>query len=289
MAVNRKKGRLVNYKVAIKANIISGTTTPSAAILNENDVRTIISHANTYLQNVNIELYLLNNQIYEIKEDKYFEFKMADEPELRRKNDVQNAINIYFAKNISLPDLTILGGYAALPSPSASSNRIFYSYFDHTAEDVQTLKNKTFLHEIGHYFGLLHTFQDSNNPDISKRELVTRGVGANCSAMGDQLCDTSADPFERLPLVTAYKCNDVAPADVSDANGEHFMPPVSNIMSYHQGCGNEFTEQQYQKMQASFAIRFSPASESQIASQGSNFVAIKGLDKKTYCAGFFLL
>jgi hypothetical protein len=280
------KARITNYKIALKVNIISGISTPAAAILNETDIRDIIAYANTYLQNINVELYLLNNQVYPIKDNKYVEFKINDEAELRRKYDVQNAINIYFAKNISLTDLTVLSGYATLPSLASSSNRIFYSYFEHTADDIQSLKTRTFLHELGHYFGLLHTFQDSNSPDISQRELVTRGAGSNCAFMGDQVSDTPADPFERLPISAAFKCNDPSPADVVDANGDSFSPATNNFMSYYQNCGGAYTEQQYLKMQASFSIRFSPAAEYQIAGQGStNFVSIRSLNKSVYCAG----
>jgi hypothetical protein len=280
------KTRVTNYRVAVKVNIISGTATPAASILNEADVRDIIANANTYLQNINVELYLLNNQVYPIKDNKYFEFKINDEAELRRKYDVQNAINIYFAKNISLSDLTVLSGYATLPSLASSSNRIFYSYFERTADDIEGLKKRTFLHELGHYFGLLHTFQDSNSPDVSERELVTRGAGSNCATMGDQISDTPADPFERLPISAAFNCTDPSPSNVLDANGERFSPATNNFMSYYQNCGSAYTEQQYLKMQASFSIRFSPAAEYQIASQGStNFVSIKNLNKSVYCVG----
>lgn len=281
---SRKQAREVSYKVAVKANIISSASATTAA-LSETDIRAIIANANTYLQNINVELYLYNNQVFPIVDDKYADYKVTDEAELRRKYDVQNAINIYFVKSITLRDLTILSGYAALPNSSNNSNRIFYSYFDRTNDDFENLKNKTFLHEIGHYFGLYHTFQDSNNPDITKRELVTRGAGSNCVSMGDQLCDTPADPFERLPLLYAYNCSQNAPSDLQDTNGDTFTPPVNNIMSYHQRCGNVFTEQQYQKMQASFAIRFSPLSEYQIAARSSNFVTVDAIDKKVYCAG----
>ncbi|WP_337040290.1 T9SS type A sorting domain-containing protein [Emticicia sp. 17c] len=280
------KARVTNYKVAVRVNVIAGTSTPETAILNETEIRDIISHANTYLQPINVELYLLDNQVYSIRDDKYFEFKITDEAELRKKYDVNNAINIYFARNISMADLTVLAGYSSLPSASASSNRIFYSYFEHSPEDVQNIRNRTFLHELGHYFGLLHTFQDSKNTNLLKRELVTRGVGSNCSTMGDQLCDTPADPFELLPIEAAFKCSNTSPTTIVDANGEPFTPPVDNIMSYYQGCGNVFTPQQYQKMQASFAVRFSPSVEYQIAAQGStNFLTIKSLSKDIYCAG----
>ncbi|RFS18415.1 T9SS C-terminal target domain-containing protein [Emticicia sp. C21] len=280
------KARITNYRVAIKVNIISGISTPAASVLNEADIREIIAHANTYLKNVNVELYLLNNQVYPIKDDKYFEFKIKDEVELRKKYDVQNAINIYFAKNISLNDLTVLSGYATLPSLASSSNRVFYSYFERTTDDIQSLKNKTFLHELGHYFGLLHTFQDSNSPVISQRELVTRGAGSNSAIAGDQISDTPADPFERLPISSAFNCTDPAPSTVIDANGDRFAPATNNFMAYYQNCGSAFTEQQYLKMQASFSTRFSPSAEYQIVGQGSsNFVSIKSLNKDVYCVG----
>ena len=272
-----------NYRVAVKANVVSANN--ASSFLSESDVRVIINNANTYLQNINIQLYLYNDKVYQIKNDQYADFKIVDEVSLRQANDVSDAINIYFVKYITLQNLTILSGYAALPSYSASTNRIFYSYFERTEDDFNNLKNKTFLHEIGHYFGLLHTFQDSNNPDMSKRELVTRGAGSNCVTTGDQLCDTTADPFERLPLIYAYNCDQKTPTDLQDVNGETFSPPINNIMSYQQRCGNIFTEQQYQKMQASFAIRFSPLAEYQITSRSANFLTINTLDKKVYCVG----
>lgn len=279
----QKKVRAINYRVAVKANVVSGTN--ASSFLSETDVRDIINNANAYLQNINIQLYLYNDKVYQIKSDQFADFKIVDENALRQANDVSDAINIYFVKYITLQNLTILSGYAALPSFSASTNRVFYSYFERTQDDFNNLKNKTFLHEIGHYFGLLHTFQDSNHADVSKRELVTRGAGSNCVTTGDQLCDTQADPFERLPLIYAFNCDEKTPSTLQDAHGSTFSPPIDNIMSYQQRCGNIFTEQQYQKMQASFAIRFSPLAEYQIVSRSSNFLSVDGLDKKVYCVG----
>ncbi|MER0440498.1 T9SS type A sorting domain-containing protein [Emticicia sp. W12TSBA100-4] len=280
----QKNARVItNYRVAVKANVVSGTN--ASSFLSESDVREIINNANLYLQNINIQLYLYNDKVFQIKSDQYADFKIVDEVALRQANDVSDAINIYFVKYITLQNLTILSGYAALPSYAASTNRIFYSYFERTEDDFNNLKNKTFLHEIGHYFGLLHTFQDSNHADISKRELVTRGAGSNCVSTGDQLCDTQADPFERLPLIYAFNCDEKTPSNLQDAHGNTFSPPIDNIMSYQQRCGNVFTEQQYQKMQASFAIRFSPLAEYQIVSRNSNFLSVEELDKKVYCIG----
>lgn len=280
---NQKHARTTFYRIPVKANIIY--TSNANNRLTDTDIRNIIQHANTYLINAGIELYLLSNQVYQVNSDRFSNFKMSDEAELRKQYDVLNAINIYFVKTITDQYETTLGGYTSLPTLSAVSNRIIYSYFDRTNEDYESLKNKLFLHEIGHYFGLLHTFQDSNNPDISKRELVTRGAGANCGHTGDQLCDTPADPFERLPTIAAYNCFQNVPSDLTDAFGDNYSPPTNNIMSYHQRCGHFFTTQQYQKMQASFAIRFSPSAEYKLINPSPNFISVKSFDKKFYCNG----
>jgi predicted Zn-dependent protease with MMP-like domain len=280
---NQKHARTTFYRIPVKANIIYPTSTNQG--LTETDVRNIISHANSYLTNAGIELYLLNNQVNLVNNDKFNSFKVSDEAELRKQYDVLNAINVYFTKTITDQYATTLGGYASLPTLSASSNRLIYSYFDRTNEDYEELKNKLFLHEIGHYFGLLHTFQDSNHPDISKRELVTRSSGSNCGYAGDQLCDTAADPFERLPTIAAYNCFQNVPSDLTDAFGDNYIPPTNNIMSYHQQCGHVFTPQQYQKMQASFAIRFSPSAEYKLVNPSPNFISVNGFDKKVYCNG----
>ncbi len=280
---NKKNIRQSSFRIPVKANIVYPSNQNKG--LTDTDVRNIIQHANAYLTYAGIELYLLNNQVTVINNDKFHNFKVTDETELRKQYDVLNAINIYFVKTITDQYETILGGYASLPTLSASSNRILYSYFDRTEEDYDELKTKLFLHEIGHYFGLLHTFQDSNHPDISKRELVTRGAGSNCSIAGDQLCDTPADPFERLPSIAAYNCFQNVPSDLTDAFGDSYSPPTNNIMSYHQRCGHIFTAQQYQKMQASFGIRFSPLAEYKLINPSPNFISVSSFDKKVYCNG----
>ena len=52
----KKARRITNYRVAVKANVVSGMN--ASSFLSETDVREIINYANVYLQNINIELYL---------------------------------------------------------------------------------------------------------------------------------------------------------------------------------------------------------------------------------------
>ena len=270
-------------KVQVKITLFKSSS--QALAFTETDVTEMISYANAFLSNAAIELVTQNYALQIVNDDANFDFLLANQQAIRAKYDVKNAINIYLFRTIQTEDKSLLNGYTLYPTLSQGSNAIFCSYYDGSTDDKETLKHKVFLHEIGHYFGLLHTFQDSNNPDISKRELVTRGAGANCNSTGDQLCDTNADPFERLSVMTAYDCTEKVSLDIVDANGEQYTPPISNIMSYNLHCGQIFTTQQYQKMMASFATRFSPYAEYQITNTNSNFIAISNFNKKTFCVG----
>ncbi len=62
-----------------------------------------------------------------------------------------------------------------------------------SAEDGATI-----AHEMGHYFGLLHTHETANGT-----ELVN---GTNCGTAGDLLCDTPADGFHTFGDVNGSTC-----------------------------------------------------------------------------------
>lgn len=93
-------------------------------------------------------------------------------------------------------------------------------------------------HELGHFFGLLHTFEGSGE------ELVD---GSNCETAGDKICDTPADPYDVEFKIEEY-VNDCIFFNVQkDANGDFYQPQVGNIMSYYP-CPCGFTQGQYLRM-----------------------------------------
>ncbi len=97
-------------------------------------------------------------------------------------------------------------------------------------------------HEMGHFFGLPHTFAGSG-------ELVN---GSNCETAGDQICDTPADPYYDDPDIVWVDENCIFQPLFQDANGEYYRPDVGNIMSYY-FCGcSSFTYQQYLIMANNF-------------------------------------
>lgn len=151
----------------------------------------------------------------------------------------EKRINMYFISSSDQPfcGVATLGGIA-LPSSANAGIAIIKG-------DCMAPGTKTMSHEIGHYFGLLHTFEGAGMPGS---ELVD---GANCTTAGDLVCDTPADPYlEGEPAdqyVDAEMCRFILPA--KDGNGDWFVPDVGNIMSYYQAdCSCGFTNGQFIRM-----------------------------------------
>lgn len=161
--------------------------------------------------------------------------------------DALNAMNQYYVNQFSRNGL---GGYAYFPNENTlASTRSFILNED----DEVDLANRLLPHELGHSFGLLHTFGISSS---GTTELVTRGAGANCLTAGDELCDTPADPYY-LPgaSVTAANGCPVYNGTARDAQGNAFAPSITNIMSYYYPCTHDFTSDQYSRLQAGLALR----------------------------------
>jgi hypothetical protein len=146
----------------------------------------------------------------------------------------KNVINLYFATEvIKLTPPVGPCGYAPLGSNNVPS--------ESPLRDAIILKKECFdelvlAHEVGHYFGLYHTFETqfgSEHPN-----------GSNCATTGDLVCDTEADPNG---TTDAQGC-DIG-VDQTHISGTWYTPPVCNIMSYYTpSCRQTFTIGQLNRM-----------------------------------------
>ncbi len=105
---------------------------------------------------------------------------------------------------------------------------------------------KSFSHEMGHYFGLLDTFEEM----VGGPEAVD---GSNCETAGDFICDTPADPYVPGDTLTGkylseeFLCRFIFTG--RDRNRQYYVPDVGNMMTlYPDTCRCGFTQGQYLKM-----------------------------------------
>lgn len=114
------------------------------------------------------------------------------------------------------------------------------------------MEGKTLVHEMGHFFGLLHTFHSD----------IDASCGSNpydgCSGSGDLVDDT---PPQRYchdkgcgSCSDDFGCENCEEQSVCDTcPADDFKDPVNNFMGYNpDSCMNEFTPGQYNRMQTFF-------------------------------------
>lgn len=163
-----------------------------------------------------------------------------DFPEMQHQYNLKNRINIYYVQSFTgggaAAGFASLGGITNMDSlgicikkGSASSAGVM-------------------AHEMGHYWGLYHTFEKAaNGPELAN--------GSNCATSGDLVCDTPADPYD--PAVGADAYREKAPSCLftymgKDANNQYYDPHTSNIMNYYECPCSGFTDGQFQRMVSIF-------------------------------------
>lgn len=208
------------------------------------DINAGLANLNAYYLQSGIQFYIAHDTPLYINSDTFYNFDSSEESQLCTEYDVNNAINLYILGTITTNGSPV-NGYAYYPAPLSSSNRVFIKGSSFTDQ-------RTVIHEFGHYFNLYHTFQSNNSTDPTKKELVTRGLGANCSTAGDYVCDTPADPYG-LTGASYSGCNYTG--TIRDSNNDLYLPNLANVMSYYSNCGNSFSIGQYQRMANGLLLR----------------------------------
>ncbi|MBB3838791.1 hypothetical protein FHS57_002797 [Runella defluvii] len=233
--------------IPIKAHVLRRTDGTGG--LSIADLNIALAQVNSYYINVGsgLQFYFCGSPNY-INNTTLYDYDNTEESVLCNANDVTNALNVYFPNTIQFGSLAV-SGYAYFPSTLASTNRLFVQ-----ASNATDLR--TFTHELGHYFNLLHTFQGSTDPNLANRELVQ---GGNCATKGDLVCDTPADPYGR-DSVSLLGCSYTGTA--RDPQNQLYNPSLSNIMSYYPiACGNTFTAGQMNRISGGVLLRTDGANQ----------------------------
>ncbi len=140
------------------------------------------------------------------------------------------AVNIFFAGSSS--------AYGGIYIPELDVVYVINSF--------AKLNPTTCQHELGHFFGLPHTFNGWEY-GVPPPEQQERADGSNCLTAGDGFCDTRADYLARGWYCTAW---------LTDSTGTAFTPDSSLFMNYADNtCKNRFSPAQMAAMQANLSQR----------------------------------
>jgi PKD repeat protein len=143
--------------------------------------------------------------------------------------DNERYLNIYVVRIIN----GNVGGYSSFPSGPADEDGVVvrHSLFGNTGTASSKL-GRTTTHELGHWFGLYHTF---NN-----------GCGIDLCTDGDFVCDTPPQSKPNYNCNTENTCsNDIPDIDDQTANYMNYTPDV---------CKNMFTEGQRKRIDATLDV-----------------------------------
>lgn len=147
------------------------------------------------------------------------------------KWDVERYLNIWVVASIDIgvSGNGITAGYSNFPWSSRKYDGIVIR-----ADQIDR-NDRTLTHEIGHYLGLLHTFQG--------------GCGGSCKSSGDYVCDTPPTDQPNFGCNTDLNtCSDDPTFDYPDM--------IENYMDYS-NCRHMFTKGQRDRMLSVFSTTYS--------------------------------
>ncbi|MCB0553995.1 MAG: fibronectin type III domain-containing protein, partial [Phaeodactylibacter sp.] len=247
-------------------------------------VEQAVMEANSIFGGAFIEFYLVSDVV--IIED--FNLYLTERSNIYQHNAypyLPNAINLYFTGDIiNSSGNSISNGFATFPQSvdiDLSTFGIDRVFIKGTSSNFFT----TLKHELGHYFGLYHTFQETvcgcfGTYDNASNTYNCSDVDVNSDpwTTGDKCADTPVDPgmgalaypnllyysntcqyvdFSLNPFSLDDFFNEdcfasnpfpVSGVALRDQNGLPFAPDPTNLMSYCSSCRENFSQDQYERI-----------------------------------------
>jgi hypothetical protein len=133
-----------------------------------------------------------------------------------------------------------ISGYPTLGDGVWVKSRNFGS-INHPGTSTSFHKNRVLIHEVGHYLGLYHTFQNTSQCGYDPTGDYYYGP-IGCNITGDLVCDTA-------PTKVSYSCTPICPSNLwdDDAPWANYQP-INHMGYYAEICRNEFTIGQIERM-----------------------------------------
>lgn len=175
--------------------------------------------------------FYIDGDIHYINNSDYFNHDYSAGGSMMDENNVLGVVNMYFVGSPA--------GNCGYFSPSGDAVAIAKS----CAQPGET----TITHELGHFFGLPHTFSgwEDGAPPPNWQE---RADGSNCATRGDHFCDTPADYL-------AYRWTCPWQGLLLDPVGDTVHPDGTLYMSYsNDECTNRFSGMQIQVMKSTLIL-----------------------------------
>lgn len=153
---------------------------------------------------------------------------------------IPKCMDIFVHRSLYNDDHTLNGNAYDIPND-------YLSIVGSAAADTNNIS--TLAHEMGHCFGLYHTFETSTGSENATR---SGGLCENCSFAGDLLCDTPADPHsDSYDTGNHIDANCNYTGTIQDGCGDTYHMDPHNIMAYgSRPCRDDFTSGQGQRMRA---------------------------------------
>lgn len=196
---------------------------------NENDTSASVDALNDYFAPICVSFEVC--EFREVPNYNYWQLDMSDFGEMLTEYHQANRINVFYVDSITGGQVGATGFASFAGITNLNGGGVV----------LANAGAGTLAHEMGHYFGLEHTFAGNGSEFVN---------GDNCETVGDGICDTPADPFvpgTDMDIWIQDDCRFIFTG--TDANGEFYRPDVGNIMSYYP-CTCGFTNGQFLQMAA---------------------------------------
>lgn len=238
-----------NFNTLVHIAVDSATLLP---IMDADSIQQILEKTSTYFDAICMSF---TNCEFNIMQENYSYNNIKEQPipllyrlsKMEKIFSKPNRLNIFVVNSID----SIIGGYGEFEGIfKPDSMNVWIEVDNHEFELSENL-----AHQLGHFFGLRNTY------DVI---LVPEKIdGSNCATAGDFICDTPADPYERITFkdgeaiefegayIDSTTCEFIFP--LTDENENKFSPDVRNMMSQY-ACKCTFSCEQYFKMAENYAL-----------------------------------